>query len=1024
MRLIPDWMWDLWESGQFTGTDYPNTRATISKNVLKTNGDFRELLFEQDAIAYEIPNIAQVTIDRNLSADAAQLTLKIRNQGGIDVAANLDETHDGTGSGPTKRELRDLGSPGYFTFRRGLAVDSSGINPWAHDVNTWVDMFIPNRLIRVYQGYGTDGSGDPALDARLVLTGTFLIDKVDYTASGDITITGRDLVKLLLEQRLYPPIIPVEDYPLEFCADYVETQSGTTTNTTTTTITTEGAQGDNVAVHIATNPDSSSAVWYGYNASVYGHTATHAFDGNESSYWLSVGNSGPTEVWSYEWIGADCGGEPITHIRFKPKWGGYTCYVAVKVNGVWQGTSIVPYGASSGPAYPNGSNIPYLQKITIPSSENWIEIDLGATYQADQIRLIFTNLAYSGLGTYPYRAAVYELQAYSYTPPSTETVTNTETVETQVDVLVPGNITDYTDIIKIFCAWSGFYWPYGDPDPTLARWLEQSTSSDPNVAGSTLTSGRVWGDFFYSGAYPVEPPCIDPSYWDNKSVMDGINQIKEILGFIFFGDPYGGVVWRPPNIWKTGNYVLGQGYVGQDSIHTVSEDNVLINYGVTIDDRNLRSDIIVVSADDPSVYGAYQPGFALGETAPSATDTSDLALLGGQQRVMLVPNYPFGSGDSERARLEVEKFAFLTSLWIHWSYRRSKFRVPGNPAFMPDDQVRIYERTTSETYIHYLQSVRSTMDLEQGTWYLDMDTHWLGNGPDAEWVVRANEMHPALFVYLREIGQIPDDVEADPTLFPPGWETMPPITIPEDPPRLDTDLDSLFPDPPTIVWPTPEFDTETGDTYDQGWITPPDSSGSGGSAYACSNAAKFKYWGPGPSTPQPTSTWNCDTSDLGWYTFMVPWIAAYGSFPPEDVPWNTFNGQTDKITLRIDRRAWPAYKLLIEIMVDEEYALDVSQCSSYNCRPVKLLSGGYSTSTWSNHAWGLAVDFNSVDNKYGVRLGAAADLYPVGVRAESEIRCNNGQKVFRWGNWYSTNPDPMHFEVCCTPADLASGVHR
>jgi hypothetical protein len=39
------------------------------------------------------------------------------------------------------------------------------------------------------------------------------------------------------------------------------------------------------------------------------------------------------------------------------------------------------------------------------------------------------------------------------------------------------------------------------------------------------------------------------------------------------------------------------------------------------------------------------------------------------------------------------------------------------------------------------------------------------------------------------------------------------------------------------------------------------------------------------------------------------------------------------------------------------------------------------------------------------------------------LRTNSGSQIFRWGgNWAGAQADPMHFEVCCRPADLATGV--
>ena len=997
MKQVPVWMQDVWESGQFVGNNRPNGRATISKSVLSAEaGNFRRILFDSSEIHYEIPNIISINIDRRLGADAATCTIVFENLVSVDPNDNLDLNYQGGTESPTRRELRELSRPGYYTYRHGIAVGPDGTNPWRHQENpTWSDMFIPNRLVSVFQGYGTDGSGMPSQDSRLTLTGIFLIDSVQYGADGLVTLTCRDLAKLFIEQRLYPPIIPLGDYPLEICADHYETVTETFLYDAYL-VPSPGASiiGNNVASHLG-NPDSSVAPWYGYNGSVYGHRASHAFDGVWSSYWLSVGNNGPNEVWSYEWIGANTGGNWINRIQIRPKWGGYKCYVGIKQDGKWLGTQIVPYGATSGPAKPNGSNIPYVRTVNIPKGEEWFQIKLDFMYKADEIRLVFTNLAYSGLGTYPYRAGIYDMNAFAETTTTVyEEFQNEGTRE--VEQFVEGNIDDYTEIVKLFSAWAGFWWPNGPADPFFSQW---------GGGGS----GRVWGDFFYSGAYPVDPPCIPPSYWDNKSIMDGINQIKEILGFIFYIDSYGGVVWRPPNIWKTGNFITGVGYIGEDSILEIDEEKVLMDFGVTIDDANLRSDIIVVSADDPSVYGAYSPGFASGETLPSASDQTDSALLGGQQRIMLVPNYPFGTAGNPQSKAEVEKFAFLVSLWIHWSYRRGRVRIPGYPALEPDDQIRMKERVTSDTYIHYIQGLSSQMDLKGGTWYMDLDTHWLGSGPDDTWIINAKDMHPALFAYLLDIGQISTEVENDTSKWPDSWFEYQPPTVPDDLKRLDGDLSTLFPLPPGVTWPSADFDFES--DYDS-YSEPPSGGGGGGGGvvFLGSNKAMSTYWGPGPLTGSPGTSPSCDSTKIKSYRFL----RAY-----DGGPGNTHINQTSNINISIDYRAWPAFAKLVEIICEEQW--NVKQGGGYFCRGV-YKDGGYSTQTWSNHAWGTAVDFNWDDHPYG-KASTSSVLTRIGRRAVDQIRTGNGKQVFVWGGNWST-PDPMHFQVTAIPSDLATGVIR
>ena len=1021
MRFITEDKWDVWTAGNFAEPNKPVTRATISKSVLRKYGPWRSLVFGQSQPHFEIPNIKTVTLDHRHQGDAATMTMTILNQIEADPLLNLDEPHAGAiipvggpGTVPTRRDLKDLAHPGFFSFRRGITPDS--LERWGHGVDpVWVDMFIPNRVIRTFQGNGSDGAINAWDDTNLTLTGTWLIDSVTYDTSGIITITCRDAAKLLIEQRLYPPIVPVAQYPVEFCATEVVTT--TETYEVIEEVSQEEIVGTNIARHMGRELgwDSSSAPWYGYNAPVYGHRASHAFDGNASTYWLSVGNSGPNKVWSFEWIGADTRGEPIRQVRFRPKIGGYVVYVAVKENGKWQGSSRVPYGKTSTPAYPNGSDKLYVKKLNIPRNENWVNIDLGRTYNADEVWLIFTNLANFGIGTYPYRAGVIEMEVMGFTPGKEEVV---KEEERDVETIIPGNINDYTDMVKILAAWAGFYWPYGVSDPILRFWEEDliDSTQDGILDGLEGDNGRVWGDFFYSGAFPVDPPCIPSSFWDNKSVMDAINQIKEILGFIVYVDAGGALVWRMPNIWRTGNFITGKGYIGVDSVREVSETQVILDYGVTIDDTNLRSEIIVVSADDPTLHTAIQPGYVVGETVETNADPSgsiptavepagDLALLGGQDRIMLVPNYPFVS------QAEVDKFAYLVSLWIHWSYRKGRFRIPGNAAFEPDDQVRIFERITSESYIHYIQGVRSSMDMDNGTWYLDIDTHWLGNGPDATWVVNTyNDMPPALYEYLVGIGAI--DEEGDPTKLPEGDYDFVIPTFPDEVPRLDLDLDQLFPDPPTVSFPYNDSwsDTAISDDIGSRYVTNPGPTG-GGTVNSRSEAWRYNFWG-------------ARGSDITTINFMTIWRSGYAFLPASDVPTNTHVGQLQTTRTQVPRAAAAAYRLLAELLADEGY--NVFSSAAYAGKERKIAN----RNTYSSHAWGLAIDINpSINERRNIPWStwiarpASPALFAAARNITTKIRTRSSNtRVFGWGGYWSGNKDYMHFEMLATRRQCLEGV--
>jgi hypothetical protein len=979
MQNIPPDLWDVWEAGDFTGPNRPYARITIQKALLRPAYTMKTM-FIQDEPQVEFPQaiLKSLTIDRRLGTDAAQMTLVIKNNVPVDPMQNLDLSDGGLPLPPTDfrsvRQLRDLGHPGFFTFRRG--VNATNQIGWGYAMSTtWVDMLIPNRVIRTWQGYGTDGAANPWDDTRQVLTGSWLIDRVELTATGDITITCRDFLKLAIEQRLYPPVVPLQNYPLTFCADHFVDVYNTVDPPNPASV--------NVGFHNFEDYDSSvgyvTGVW---NDPMFGHTAEHAFDGDSTTYWLSRHHLSCCDWSSFEWISADTNGNPINFVQFRPRWGGYQVYVCVKVNGVWQGSATIPYSPTPSEPISNGSGMAYVAgPINVPSSETWFGITLPERYNAEQVRVVFTNLHIESDGFY--RASIYDLEVFDH--PFFVGEGDPETTVTEE--FVEGNIVDYVDIIKVLAGWAGFYWLEGTP-------------ADPILDTFGTPVGRIWGDFFNSGAYPVDPPCIPASFWDNKSVMDGINQIKEILGYIVYCDSTGGLICRMPNIWRTGNYVLGQGFVGSESVRVLDEKKVVLDLGVVLDDASLRSEIIVVSASDRSLHTALTPSWSADLAIPGTVGPQgDAALLAGQERVMLVPNYPFLS------QAEVDKFAYLISLWIHWTFRKDKVRIPGCPAFMPDDQVTIYERVTHEQFVHYIEGVSSTMDFQSGTWFMDMDTHWLGEGPDRAWLVNTySDMPPALYAYLLAIGEI-EEGGGDGTT-PPVFE-LPEFASTDVWDRVEDDFSSLFPGLPTINTSIATMsDEELAALYGSTYVVPP----SGGSGGTVVNRSEAFYW----------ATWGAPASNQVSMSFMVPWQSIYNS-PPigYPVPENTSVSQVSFVNITCHAVAVPAFRLLAAIIGEELYYVKPSQTGAYNYR---YIAG---TSVLSVHSWGLAIDVNWTDNA----VNKASSLINVNwktaaQRAVAEIRTNNGQRVFEWGGNWSSKKDWMHLEVVCTAADMKTGVHR
>lgn len=86
---------------------------------------------------------------------------------------------------------------------------------------------------------------------------------------------------------------------------------------------------------------------------------------------------------------------------------------------------------------------------------------------------------------------------------------------------------------------------------------------------------------------------------------------------------------------------------------------------------------------------------------------------------------------------------------------------------------------------------------------------------------------------------------------------------------------------------------------------------------------------------------------------------------------------------------------------------------AYNCR---VIAG---TTTYSNHSWATAVDIDWQENGYGVD----AFNCPMWKRARRAVRKLEKEGLFRWGGRYRT-PDPMHFEVMKTPAEIRNSVTK
>lgn len=679
-------MWDLWEQGgPFIGDDgAPHSRITIEQDWWLSVASVGLGAYDKPPVRWwqrcdnsqietEVPNLKSINIDRSIEEGSASCTIVLNNQ----WMDNNDED-----------AVADLGNPGYFTWNRGVSAESTA--RWGYESNAWTELLVPNALIRSYQGYGgRSKTVDEAIaDGNIVLTGVWLVDRVTANSDGTLELSCRDMGKLLIEQQLYPPLIPPTQYPIEY-------RRWTWNNEQVQhTVQAEQSGGKRTVF-----TKSGNQAWYGPTGAVHGHKPTDSVDGNVESFWISVGNARPNAPYAVEYLEFDSG-ELVDAVYIHPWAGNYDCYISVMEGGNWVdgGGGAIPYEELGVGRYDGAyeARIPWVTRVGIPW-ETPQEYKLPRAYQADKVRVTFTNLQHSPWGPYPYRAGVRELELRG--GPTYRTETTIEAVRHD------GNYRDYSDIIKDLLLWSGWFCYQAVP-----------SNEQPHVYGNIESTGVPNDD-------TSQDFIFDKSIFDKRPVIDAINQIKEIVGYIFWIDDEGGARFESPNWYKAGNFYEDGSFTS--FIPEFDERKVLTEYTATYADDTARSEIIIASS---AVTGSVPGSGALPGTVITRYTPPTAAILRGMVKPALWVNGTFTSANVQNVMAE------LIALHIWFQQRVGNVTCVANPLVGINDQVRIYERVTSETYIHYVRGYSTTHDLEAGTYTMTLTTNWLGDADD--WAVK------------------------------------------------------------------------------------------------------------------------------------------------------------------------------------------------------------------------------------------------------------------------------------------------
>lgn len=753
MRDVPPRMTDVWLSGKYTGPNRPICRATIQRTGILSGPRlqtysrqrYSTYLFGNGWGVFELPNIKSCAWQRSVEMDAGTCTL---------VLYNAKEMPVGQKPGPNDFLS---GQPGYFTFNRGDQA-----NPWDHFPNFWTHRLYPDMLVRTYEGYGYDPLQPPEQDPNLLSSGVWLIDQV--VLSGNlITLKMRDAARLLLDEIAFPPVVPTAHYP----DDLVFTPFNEVANPPQPVVESGGGTSWIKPKYY----DDSGTPYNGKNGSISGHRPSDAFDGSNSTYWLSIGNASPTADYAYEWVSGSIPTSTVAAIRVYTKGGPYRIYVSLhQAGGDWLGSATIPYNPRDPVSAPNGADIPYVQSGHVAADSD-VTIDVRDTPNIDGVRITLHDLWDSNTGTYQYRAAVRDVDVLV-------TTVTTKTVWVSTGTHWEGNYADYSDIVKLFLAYGGFLWPaepklafqnFRDgrtnmPPPNsdsvllwLKAWYYTATTGALAAEGGTALAtylsanrpqmGDLWADIEQSGTFGPAPLTSD--IFDKKPLMDGIAYIRDMLGFVFWIDEDGGAQFRSQNIWALGNNVRfadhrwgsqGQRWVPaahpSDWAITIHEQQTIKSLVATLDSKNVRERVIVANVEGN--IGAVTQGFRP-YSLPAA----------GMRRVAIWSDQHF------KSEAECQVMADLIAVRQLFTYRTDTVRIPGYGAIQVDDQVKLVEEVAEEVEdIHYVKGISSSLDMSTGEFWYDLDTHWLGRLPYTNWAFNPASLSPVTLQYLTRLGRI------------------------------------------------------------------------------------------------------------------------------------------------------------------------------------------------------------------------------------------------------------------------------
>lgn len=657
-------------TGPMVGDFQPVTRVTVDPNwwLNTTSGLvgtrplnklpirwWQDQANSQFAGEIEIPGIKSVVIDRALTEQAATIVLTMYN--------TVTPANGVAGDNPDA-----FGRPGYYSYARG--VNTEALARWGLATNVWQDLLRENALLRVYQGYGGQALSlaDAITAGNVMLCGVFLADSVSIVSGADggglLTLNGRDMAKLLIDQYAWPPTIPQAFYTSAGIEFYHG--GGSVTGVVT-------QDQNQIFRQFCQFLSCSGSVG---DAPIDGHIPSNATDDVAGTYYESEGfaTANPGSPPNYTCT-VNCEISAVW-VESPNGLGLYTVYASIQEDGAWLSDGGTFHGQG------------YTVSFGVTSGGGWIQ--LPRTYQCQFLMITFTDLILTGESP-PYRAAARAirtgLNGLAIVAPNPG-----------IDVYSPrndfqGNYSDYGQIVSDFCMWAGFY---------LKR--------DVPLDGYPQNFGYIE----YTGAYNSVGP-IPASTWDKTQISDCIATVATIVGYVFRVGERGEVIFCTPNWWSPGNY--DEHNVHYNTWPVLDEAINLTAYTQTTSDQSLVSEIIVAPVD-PYLFGG----------TPNATTVTrfippNIASLHGINKPAMIGvplDVPVSAGDQA-------VMAELLAIQAYFTMRQGSAVAKFDPAITPDTQIKIYDRVSGEANIHYVVGVHTEHNLDTGDHLATYTTYWLGD---------------------------------------------------------------------------------------------------------------------------------------------------------------------------------------------------------------------------------------------------------------------------------------------------------